>query len=64
MFAGIIGTDRAAAEPEATAEVLTACAGLPLAIRIARRPAGRAEQLDRAHARLPAVRRAPPAGLS
>jgi DNA-binding SARP family transcriptional activator/Tfp pilus assembly protein PilF len=35
MFAGIIGPDRAAAEPEATSEVLTACAGLPLAIRIA-----------------------------
>jgi DNA-binding SARP family transcriptional activator len=35
MFAGIIGPDRAAAEPDATREVLTACAGLPLAIRIA-----------------------------
>jgi DNA-binding SARP family transcriptional activator/Tfp pilus assembly protein PilF len=35
MFAGIIGPARAAAEPEATSEVLTACAGLPLAIRIA-----------------------------
>ena len=35
MFAGIIGPGRAAAEPEATSEVLTACAGLPLAIRIA-----------------------------
>jgi DNA-binding SARP family transcriptional activator len=35
MFAGIIGPDRAAAEPGATSEVLTACAGLPLAIRIA-----------------------------
>ena len=35
MFAGIIGPDRAAAEPSATSEVLTACAGLPLAIRIA-----------------------------
>ena len=35
MFAGIIGQARAAAEPEATSEVLTACAGLPLAIRIA-----------------------------
>ncbi len=35
MFAGIIGPDRAAAEHEATSEVLTACAGLPLAIRIA-----------------------------
>ncbi|HEY2126350.1 MAG TPA: BTAD domain-containing putative transcriptional regulator [Streptosporangiaceae bacterium] len=35
MFAGIIGPGRAAAEPEAASEVLTACAGLPLAIRIA-----------------------------
>ncbi len=35
MFAGIIGPARADAEPEATAEVLAACAGLPLAIRIA-----------------------------
>ena len=35
MFAGIIGDSRAKAEPEATDEVLTACAGLPLAIRIA-----------------------------
>ena len=35
MFAGIIGRDRAEAEPEAAEEVITACAGLPLAIRIA-----------------------------
>jgi DNA-binding SARP family transcriptional activator/tetratricopeptide (TPR) repeat protein len=35
MFAGIIGRGRAQAEPEATDEVLAACAGLPLAIRIA-----------------------------
>ncbi len=35
MFAGIIGENRAEAEPEATGDVLTACAGLPLAIRIA-----------------------------
>jgi DNA-binding SARP family transcriptional activator len=35
MFAGIIGQDRAQAEPEATEAVLAACAGLPLAIRIA-----------------------------
>jgi DNA-binding SARP family transcriptional activator len=35
MFAGIIGHARAEAEPEATEEVLAACAGLPLAIRIA-----------------------------
>ena len=35
MFAGIIGPSRADAEPGATGEVLAACAGLPLAIRIA-----------------------------
>ena len=35
MFAGIIGRGRAEAEPEATQQVLAACAGLPLAIRIA-----------------------------
>jgi DNA-binding SARP family transcriptional activator/Tfp pilus assembly protein PilF len=35
MFASIIGRSRADAEPEATDLVLTACAGLPLAIRIA-----------------------------
>ena len=35
MFAGIIGAGRAQAEPGATDEVLSACAGLPLAIRIA-----------------------------
>jgi len=35
MFAGIIGPSRADAEPAATQEVLAACAGLPLAIRIA-----------------------------
>jgi DNA-binding SARP family transcriptional activator len=34
LFTKIIGGERAAAEPEATAEVLVACAGLPLAIRI------------------------------
>jgi DNA-binding SARP family transcriptional activator len=34
LFSGIIGP-RAEAEPEATNEVLAACAGLPLAIRIA-----------------------------
>jgi DNA-binding SARP family transcriptional activator len=34
LFSRIVGTDRAAAEPEATAELLVACAGLPLAIRI------------------------------
>jgi DNA-binding SARP family transcriptional activator/Tfp pilus assembly protein PilF len=35
LFASIIGANRAAAEPAATEDVLTACAGLPLAIRIA-----------------------------
>ena len=35
LFASIIGRSRAGSEPEATADVLTACAGLPLAIRIA-----------------------------
>ena len=34
LFSRVVGHDRAAAEPEATAEVLLACAGLPLAIRI------------------------------
>ena len=35
LFAGIVGAGRAEADQQATAEVLTACAGLPLAIRIA-----------------------------
>ena len=35
LFASIIGRGRAEAEPDATDDVLTACAGLPLAIRIA-----------------------------
>jgi DNA-binding SARP family transcriptional activator/tetratricopeptide (TPR) repeat protein len=35
LFAGIVGQRRTDAEPAATAEVLAACAGLPLAIRIA-----------------------------
>jgi hypothetical protein len=34
LFTRIVGDARAAAEPEATAELLLACAGLPLAIRI------------------------------
>jgi DNA-binding SARP family transcriptional activator len=34
MFTKVVGAERAAAEPEATAELLQACAGLPLAIRI------------------------------
>jgi tetratricopeptide (TPR) repeat protein len=35
LFTRIIGADRASAEPPAVREVLEACAGLPLAIRIA-----------------------------
>jgi DNA-binding SARP family transcriptional activator len=34
LFTRIVGDERPAAEPEATAELLLACAGLPLAIRI------------------------------
>jgi DNA-binding SARP family transcriptional activator/Tfp pilus assembly protein PilF len=34
LFTRILGDDRALAEPDATAELLVACAGLPLAIRI------------------------------
>ncbi len=34
LFSRIVGDERPAEEPEATAEVLFACAGLPLAIRI------------------------------
>ena len=34
LFIRLVGDDRPAAEPDATAEVLLACAGLPLAIRI------------------------------
>jgi DNA-binding SARP family transcriptional activator len=34
LFSRIVGEERAAAEPDATAEVLVACAGLPLAVRI------------------------------
>jgi DNA-binding SARP family transcriptional activator/tetratricopeptide (TPR) repeat protein len=34
LFAKIVGEERAVAEPDATAEVLVACAGLPLALRI------------------------------
>lgn len=35
LFGAIVGPDRVAAEPDATADVLASCAGLPLAIRIA-----------------------------
>jgi DNA-binding SARP family transcriptional activator len=50
LFCSTIGTQRAAAEPEATAAVLAACAGLPLAVRIAaqrlvRRPSWRVQTL-------------------
>ena len=34
LFVKVVGEERVAAEPEATAELLDACAGLPLAIRI------------------------------
>jgi len=34
LFSRVVGDGRPAAEPEATAEILRACAGLPLAIRI------------------------------
>jgi DNA-binding SARP family transcriptional activator/tetratricopeptide (TPR) repeat protein len=34
LFSRIVGDGRTAAEPEATAEILRACAGLPLAVRI------------------------------
>ena len=34
LFTRIVGDDRPAAEPDATAEILLACAGLPLAVRI------------------------------
>jgi DNA-binding SARP family transcriptional activator len=34
LFSRVVGEERASAEPDATAEVLVACAGLPLAIRI------------------------------
>jgi tetratricopeptide (TPR) repeat protein len=35
LFTAVIGADRAAIEPDATAAVLASCAGLPLAVRIA-----------------------------
>jgi tetratricopeptide (TPR) repeat protein len=35
LFTGMVGERRTAAEPEAAGDVLAACAGLPLAIRIA-----------------------------
>ena len=51
LFSRIVGEERSAAEPDATAEVLVACAGLPLAIRIcAARLAARRSVAD-SHAR-------------
>jgi DNA-binding SARP family transcriptional activator len=35
LFARLVGQDRVTAEPEATAELLASCAGLPLAISVA-----------------------------
>src|SRR5207244_1782790 len=35
LFSRIVGPERLAVEPEATAQVLARCSGLPLAIRIA-----------------------------
>ena len=61
LFSRIVGDERAAAEPDATAEVLVACAGLPLAIRICARPAGGAPAVEDRHAGGPAAQRAPPA---
>jgi DNA-binding SARP family transcriptional activator len=58
LFTRVVGESRAAAEPDATAEVLVACAGLPLAIRIcAARLAARSRWsihtlAERLHARL------------
>jgi len=55
LLGRIVGVDRLTAEPEATRAVLTACAGLPLAIRLvgcrlAARPQWRVQDLaDRLH---------------
>jgi hypothetical protein len=35
LVRGVVGTDRVAAEPEAAAELIRLCAGLPLAVRVA-----------------------------
>ena len=49
LFTRVVGAERAAAEPDAVADVLAACAGLPLAIRIAAaRLAGRPTRSIRA----------------
>ena len=60
LFSRIVGAERAAAEPDATAELLVACAGLPLAIRISL-PGSRPAPLDDPLARRPDQRRASPA---
>ena len=61
LFTKVVGDERATAEPEATAELLLACAGLPLAIRIcAARLATRPGWTIRAMAGL--QQRAPAAG--
>ncbi len=53
LFTRVVGDERATAEPEATAELLLACAGLPLAIRIcAARLAARSGWTIQAMARL------------
>ncbi len=63
MFAGIIGQDRAAGRTRGHRRVLAACAGLPLAIRIAgARLAARSNWTVRTMA-TPAVRRTAAAGL-
>ncbi len=59
LFSRIVGEERAAAEPDATAEILVACAGLPLAVRIcaARLAARRNWQIATLAARLRNVQR-------
>jgi DNA-binding SARP family transcriptional activator/Tfp pilus assembly protein PilF len=54
LFSRVVGEERAVAEPDATAEILVACAGLPLAIRIcaARLAARRNWQIGTLSARL------------
>ena len=59
LFSRVVGEGRAVAEPDATAEILVACAGLPLAIRIcaARLAARRNWQIATLAARLRNVQR-------
>ena len=62
LFVKVVGEARAAAEPEATAELLEACAGPAAGHQDLRGPAGHPQRLDhRGHGR-PAPRRAPAAG--